>query len=198
MSTDSEEDEEYNVECILEEKLVKGKTHYLVKWEGYDDETWEPAAHMAKTEALADWKKSKGKTPTKSSAKADDDDDDDNDDDDDDDEAEGDDEDYESDSEPEVKAKAKPKAVSSKKTPLASKGKSPATNVVAPKVVAKRQRDEADDRLPEVLTADVILSHIESWDGAPRRLTPIGPDAPLTPTDSAPCQLRLVPFLRSA
>jgi len=35
---------EYEVEEILEEKIVKNKTWYLVKWKGYDraDATWQP------------------------------------------------------------------------------------------------------------------------------------------------------------
>ena len=37
-------------------KKGKGKTlKYLVKWEGYREETWEPKAFLANNEVLAEW-----------------------------------------------------------------------------------------------------------------------------------------------
>ena len=41
--------EEYIIEKILKKrKTVKDKIEYLVKWEGYDELTWEPEANFAK------------------------------------------------------------------------------------------------------------------------------------------------------
>jgi len=42
-------EEEYEVETILEKRVRKGKTEYLVKWKGWEDpsdNTWEPEAHL--------------------------------------------------------------------------------------------------------------------------------------------------------
>jgi len=52
---ESEEDEEYEVEGIVDKKVVRGKTKYLVKWKGYDkdeDRTWEPKENLAGSEDL--------------------------------------------------------------------------------------------------------------------------------------------------
>jgi hypothetical protein len=40
--------EEYEVETILDKKIVKNKKQYLVKWMGYPlhDATWEPVEHL--------------------------------------------------------------------------------------------------------------------------------------------------------
>ena len=42
------EEESYKVENILNSKLVRGKVHYLVKWEGYSDKhnSWEPESNV--------------------------------------------------------------------------------------------------------------------------------------------------------
>ena len=41
--TSVEPDEEYEIENILEKRMISGKAHYLVKWKGYDtsENTWE-------------------------------------------------------------------------------------------------------------------------------------------------------------
>jgi hypothetical protein len=41
-------EEEYEVESIIDKKIVRGKTFYKVKWEGFDDthNTWEPVEHL--------------------------------------------------------------------------------------------------------------------------------------------------------
>ena len=42
---------EYEVERILSSRKVGGKTEYLVRWKGYDEEddnTWEPEGHLHK------------------------------------------------------------------------------------------------------------------------------------------------------
>jgi len=41
--TSVEPDEEYQVKNILEKRMISGKTHYLIKWKGYNtsENTWE-------------------------------------------------------------------------------------------------------------------------------------------------------------
>jgi len=56
--SDSESEEEYHIEKILQERTLRGKTQYLIKWEGYnkdEDNTWEPAREIHKTEAFKKW-----------------------------------------------------------------------------------------------------------------------------------------------
>ena len=162
MSSESESEEEYVIERILEEAGKGGKLKYLVKWQGYDEQTWEPAANLAKTEALAEWAKNaasgkgKGKPAKKVPAKPGSDDE------------SGSDEEYQEDSEASSEAEWKPKGSKSgggtSKAPAATK-KSPAT-LSGNKVVAKRQREPEQESLPETLTADFILGCVESWDAA--------------------------------
>ncbi len=49
---DDDDEDNYEVDRILSSRKAKGgKTEYLVRWKGYDDEednTWEPAAHLHK------------------------------------------------------------------------------------------------------------------------------------------------------
>jgi len=55
---ENNDDIEYEVEAIIGERNVDGKTQYLVKWVGYDDDesnTWEPLEHVAETKALDEW-----------------------------------------------------------------------------------------------------------------------------------------------
>jgi hypothetical protein len=42
------DDEEYEVETVLDSRIVNGKLEYLVKWESYgpEDNSWEPASHL--------------------------------------------------------------------------------------------------------------------------------------------------------
>ena len=48
VSENSDSEEEYVVEKILEVKFPvnKDKRKFLVKWQSYDDPTWEPAANI--------------------------------------------------------------------------------------------------------------------------------------------------------
>jgi hypothetical protein len=48
-------DLEYEVEGILQEKLVRRKRKFLVKWTGYARPTWEPEDALLETAALAAW-----------------------------------------------------------------------------------------------------------------------------------------------
>ncbi|KAG9284175.1 hypothetical protein G9A89_022949 [Geosiphon pyriformis] len=45
---EEEEENEFEVEKILNKRLHKGQTEYLLKWKGYDDKdnTWEPAINL--------------------------------------------------------------------------------------------------------------------------------------------------------
>lgn len=57
----SDQDEVYDVERILAERLENGVTRYLVKWQNYPDDqcTWEPAENFDTSETLATWTKQK-------------------------------------------------------------------------------------------------------------------------------------------
>lgn len=59
---------EYEVEAILDSKLIKGKTKYLIRWKGWDesDDTWEPEETLNCPELIKKFKKNK-KAPAKSS-----------------------------------------------------------------------------------------------------------------------------------
>merc|ERR1712032_61029 len=46
--------EEYEVEKILDKRLMKGKLEYLVKWIGWDEGTWEPAQNLDGSQNLID------------------------------------------------------------------------------------------------------------------------------------------------
>lgn len=63
MMSDSEEDEEYEIERILADDVVDEKTFYLVKWKGYDDEecTWEPAENFTSSSSIAEWQDQKAR-----------------------------------------------------------------------------------------------------------------------------------------
>ena len=43
------------IERIIDQRTVGGATLYLVKWKGYDDETWETEENLADTAALEAW-----------------------------------------------------------------------------------------------------------------------------------------------
>ena len=48
---------EYVVDQIIGERTRRSQLEYRVKWVGYDDVTWEPAAHLTDTFALDTWLK---------------------------------------------------------------------------------------------------------------------------------------------
>lgn len=55
---------EYEVESIVDSKVVKGKTKYLIRWKNYDqaDDTWEPEETLHCPELIRAFKK---KSPAK-------------------------------------------------------------------------------------------------------------------------------------
>ena len=48
------DDSEFEVEAIIDRRVFRNNTQYLVKWRGYGSEsnTWEPAAHVTDCIAL--------------------------------------------------------------------------------------------------------------------------------------------------
>ena len=47
---------EYEVEEIIDEKTTNGGLHYLVKWKGYGDNTWEPVGNLSGPEIVNKYK----------------------------------------------------------------------------------------------------------------------------------------------
>ena len=50
--------EEFEVQQIVDEKIIDAETHYLVKWVGYghEENTWEPMRHMTHSKAkVQEW-----------------------------------------------------------------------------------------------------------------------------------------------
>ncbi|XP_044269782.1 chromobox protein homolog 1-like [Tribolium madens] len=64
---ETEEEPQYEVEQVLDEKVIRGVHHYLIRWKGYEPEsdTWEPESTLNCPELIADFKnkqKKKGKS----------------------------------------------------------------------------------------------------------------------------------------
>lgn len=62
--SDSEIEEEYEVESIVEKRLKRNKVEYLIKWIGWphDTNTWEPLAHLSCDEIIREYEElNKGK-----------------------------------------------------------------------------------------------------------------------------------------
>jgi len=60
MSDEGSDAEVYEVEKLLEKKVKKGKTEYLVKWKGYEDEaenTWEPVENLDCEDKIQEFEK---------------------------------------------------------------------------------------------------------------------------------------------
>merc|ERR1719264_480388 len=60
MSDEGSDAEVYEVEKLLEKRVKKGKTEYLVKWKGYEDEsenTWEPVENLDCEDKILDYEK---------------------------------------------------------------------------------------------------------------------------------------------
>lgn len=69
----SDVEEQYEVQAVMDQKLVKGVKQFLIRWKGYgaDSDTWEPESTLSCPELIAKFiaskeKKSKGRSPKKS------------------------------------------------------------------------------------------------------------------------------------
>ncbi|XP_066155260.1 chromobox protein homolog 1-like [Euwallacea fornicatus] len=54
-----DDDDEYEVEAIIDEKIKKGVRHYLIRWKGYTEEsdTWEPEDTLACESLIKEFKR---------------------------------------------------------------------------------------------------------------------------------------------
>ena len=59
--TELDQDNVFEVEKIVDHKIINGRLSYFVKWKGYKDEdnTWEPEDHFLQTECIEDYWRSK-------------------------------------------------------------------------------------------------------------------------------------------
>lgn len=58
----SPNEKEYEVECIIDEKIQGGKTLYKLKWTGYPETTWKKEDDLTNCQdALNDWKSDRKK-----------------------------------------------------------------------------------------------------------------------------------------
>ena len=57
--------EEYEVKEILDSRLHQGRIQFLVKWEGYDEPTWEPTTNLTTNakETIAEFYKKHPEAP---------------------------------------------------------------------------------------------------------------------------------------
>ena len=65
-------EQEWEVELIIDERIIKKeknkslkKTEYLIKWVGYDEQTWEPIKNLDNCKKLLNDYLKKQKTKTK-------------------------------------------------------------------------------------------------------------------------------------
>ncbi|XP_018566594.1 probable chromo domain-containing protein LHP1 [Anoplophora glabripennis] len=60
---DEDDETQYEVEAVLDEKIIKGVRHYLIRWKGYEEEsdTWEPEDTLDCSRLIQDFKENKKK-----------------------------------------------------------------------------------------------------------------------------------------
>ncbi|CAH1282005.1 unnamed protein product [Diabrotica balteata] len=61
---EGEDETQYEVEKVIDDKMIAGVRHYLIRWKGYgqDDDTWEPEDTLNCPGAIKAFKDSKKKT----------------------------------------------------------------------------------------------------------------------------------------
>jgi len=50
-----EGEEEWEVEEVLDSRMIRGQLHYLVKWRGFAAPTWEPEENLVDVQAVDDY-----------------------------------------------------------------------------------------------------------------------------------------------
>lgn len=65
------DDNIYNVEKIVDSRIISGKKQYLIKWEGFDDNenTWEKASDILCKDLIDDFERKKKQSKKKKSSK---------------------------------------------------------------------------------------------------------------------------------
>jgi len=72
MSDEGSDAEVYEVEKLLDKRVKKGKTEYLVKWKGYEDEsenTWEPMDNLDCEDKIQEFEKKQKEKEAQEKAK---------------------------------------------------------------------------------------------------------------------------------
>ena len=56
---DTDADESYDVERIVDARMRKGQREYLIKWEGFGDRsnTWEPERNLSNNSVFLQWRR---------------------------------------------------------------------------------------------------------------------------------------------
>uniref|UniRef100_A0A1B0DB90 Uncharacterized protein n=1 Tax=Phlebotomus papatasi TaxID=29031 RepID=A0A1B0DB90_PHLPP len=71
VSSDSEGENEYQVESIIDRRVKKGRVEYYIKWEGYSSEenTWEPIDNLDCQELIEEFEAARASSSKDDSSK---------------------------------------------------------------------------------------------------------------------------------